>query len=305
MLLITTIVWGASFALAKESGAAINAAAGGTHAVGPIAVLAMRFTLGAIVVAAFSIATRPSLWHAPVGWTRERLRQGETIGGLLAVSTIVQHLALDRTTEATAAFLTSLTVVFVPLILWIAFGTRPGVAAWVGVALAVPGVWLMSGADGVASFGTGEMLGVACAVGFAWHLLAVGRYAGPLGTLRACLAQFATVAIVCWPLTILLWAMADPFDAGVLLRPVVWGNVLLLVAGPTLVSFGLMAAFQPHVPPVRAALIYLLEPLFAAAFAWLWTGRPMTRGEWIGGAIILVANAIVEFAPKKSVVSSQ
>lgn len=320
MLLLTTAVWGASFALAKESAEAINRAAGDGRALGPILVLALRFTLGAICVAiAWSFVRsrharrewRRAETHPNVGPERTRpgpgrtaprptlhvLRDSAALGGLLAISTILQHLALDRTSEAAAAFLTSLTVVFVPMILWVALGRRPGGAAWAGVALAMPGVWLMSGAAGGVTVGVGEALGVACAVSYAWHLLAVNRFAPRLGALGACLAQFATVGLVCWPLATALALRADHFDAAVLARPVVWGNVLLLVAGPTLVSFGLMAAYQPRVTPVRAVLIYLTEPIFAAAFAWLWTGRMVTRGELAGGALILLANVVVELLP--------
>ena len=329
MLLLTTAVWGSSFALAKESADAINRAEGDGRALGPIFVLAIRFTLGALCVAVAMalIALRqkattreassrlhagpersravpdPAARSGPArgcsgpAWTKlSAFRDGAILGGLLAVSTIVQHLALDRTSEATTAFLTSLTVAFVPMILWVALRQRPSPAAWTGVALAIPGVWLMGGAaaGGGVAIGAGEALGVACAIGFAFHLLAVGRLAPRLGTMRACLAQFAMVAAVCWPLTMVLLARLDRFDAAVLARPVVWGNVLLLVAGPTLVSFGLMAAYQPRVAPVRAALIYLTEPIFAALFAWLWTGRAITRGEVAGGTLILLANVVVE-----------
>ena len=333
MLLLATAVWGASFALAKEGGAAINAAAGDARALGPILMLAIRFTIAAMIVAVAMAASRlrrtgiPACLPAaalavpsdegvgcagsdqtgrnacPTRW--QTILRGGAIGALLAVGTVLQHLALDRTSEAAAAFLTSLAVIFVPLILWALLRRRPRPAAWVGVAIAVPGVWLMSG-GGTLRIGAGEWLGVACAFAFAWHLLAVDRWAASLGAMRACVAQFTMVAIVCWPIALVLLARLDGFDgfdASVLASRAFLTNVALLVAGPTLVSFGLMAAFQPRVSPVRAVLIYLFEPLFAAAFAWLWNGRGVTRGELAGGALILAANAIVELWPRRQDVS--
>jgi drug/metabolite transporter (DMT)-like permease len=328
VLLFVTIVWGTSFALAKESGAAVNAAADAPGSpLGPVMILAIRFTFGAVIVAIAMtvLARRPrtaaeasdlhlgqsptckyeapasddQLVATPASDARSRLLQSITLGALLVVGTILQHLALDRTSEAAAAFLTSLTVIFVPLILWLATRRAPTPAAWVGVAVAVPGVWLMGGGTSSIGLGVGEALGVGCAIVFAGHLLAVGRYGATLGALRACLAQFAGVAIVCVPLTFALIAHAERFDENVLSTRAVWGNVLLLIAGPTLVSFLLMAAYQPRVTPVRAALIYLLEPVFAAMFAWFWSGRSMTAGEFAGGALILVANVIVEAWPNR------
>ena len=55
----------------------------------------------------------------------------------------------------------------------------------------------------------------------------------------------------------------------VLRRPAVLRDVLLLTALPTVLSFHWMSAYQPRVSATRAALIYLLEPVFASFFSLL------------------------------------
>ena len=52
--------------------------------------------------------------------------------------------------------------------------------------------------------------------------------------------------------------------------------------------------FQPRVDPTRAALIYLVEPIFAAAYAYVATGRGLTGIGIVGAVLILVANVAVE-----------
>jgi drug/metabolite transporter (DMT)-like permease len=299
MLVIATAIWGMSFALAKGAGEAVNAAAtdaAGNHprALGPIAVLALRFTLATIGWLAIVPLSRR-------GWTGRGVRRGGFVGAFLAAGLILQHIALDHSTEAVTAFLTSLTVVFVPLILWLFFKQALPAAAWVGVAIALPGVWLMSDAGAAGGFrlGVGELLGIGCAIVFAWHLPLVNSAAPAETPYRMAAAQFATVGVACWVATLICVAAigVTHFEWSVLVHRDVWLNVILLVAFPTLVSFGLANIYQPRVEPVRAVLIYLLEPVFAAGFAWIWNGRLMTSGMIAGGMLILAANAMVELWP--------
>ena len=301
MLVVATAIWGMSFALAKGAGEAVNSAAidaDGQHprALGPIAVLSLRFTLATLCWLIIVPAARR-------GWTRDTFRRSGVIGALLAAGLILQHIALDHSTEAVTAFLTSLTVIFVPMILWLFFKQALPAAAWLGVAIALPGVWLMSdaGVDGGLRVGIGEVLGIGCAVAFAWHLPLLNAAAKTETPYRMAAGQFAAVGVMCWIGTAICTATLGitHFDWGVLLTRNVWLNVVLLVAFPTLISFGLANVYQPRVEPVRAVLIYLLEPVFAAGFAWMWNGREMTRGVIAGGVLILAANAVVELWPRR------
>jgi drug/metabolite transporter (DMT)-like permease len=77
------------------------------------------------------------------------------------------------------------------------------------------------------------------------------------------------------------------------LRPV-WLNLALLVTCTTIGSFGLLNFFQPKVDPTRAALIYLVEPIFAASYAYVAAGHGLTTVGMAGAALILLANVVVE-----------
>jgi len=221
------------------------------------------------------------------------------VGVLLATGIVLQHLALGLTTEAVTAFLTSLSTIFVPVVLLLVFGRRIASATWLAVALATPGVLLMS-YDGAFSLGTGVLLGVACAVAFSFHLIFLNIVTPSDDPYRVNLAQFSIVAIACGLLAVFFARDVQSFDAKVLATPVIWFNILMLALFPTIVSFGLMTVFQPKVAPARAALIYLMEPIVAGLFAYAWTGREMTLLAIVGGAMILIANGVVEFLPSRS-----
>jgi drug/metabolite transporter (DMT)-like permease len=219
------------------------------------------------------------------------------VGVLLAIGLVVQHLGLDRTSEAVSAFLTSLTILFVPLILTVALRKPPAPVMWLGVVLATAGVWLMTGAA-PSGFGVGEALGLACALAFSLYLLAVNAVAKVEHAWRMTAGQFFVVGLACFATCAVLGARSS-VAPGAALRAVtaskdVWLNVVLLSLFPTLGAFSLLNHYQPRLDPTRAALIYLIEPVVATAYAWAMAGRALDAITFVGAGLILAANGIVE-----------
>lgn len=292
MILLATAIFGISFAIAKDIGGAINRAAGMEQgALGPLFILAMRFTIAGLAWIVFVRRSR-------AGWSLQSVKRGLIVGVLLTLGMVTQNVGLDYTSEAVSAFLTSLTVIFVPLAIWLIFRVRPAASIYLGIAMAVPGVWLMSGIGGTGvQFGVGEALGVLCAVVFSFHLISLNALT-PLETpWRMAVAQFITAAVACWLVVAILFLRLPTFNFAVFESGTWWRDMSLLAIGPTIIAFGLVTIYQPKISPVRAVLIYLLEPVFASVFAWVWSGSTMTRGMIIGGALILGANALVELLP--------
>jgi drug/metabolite transporter (DMT)-like permease len=219
------------------------------------------------------------------------------LGVLLAAGLIVQHLGLDRTSEAVSAFLTSLTILFVPILVTLTARRPPRGVLWLGVVIAVAGVWMMTGAQ-PSGFGSGEILGLACSLAFAIYILAVNAIVPNDSPWRMTGGQFLVVGVIC-----MVWAMISPGGSNayqpavlwrVMLAPDVTLNVLLLTVFATIGAFGLLTHFQPFVEPTRAALIYLFEPVVATIWAAVAAGHGIGRIALIGAALILAANVLVE-----------
>jgi drug/metabolite transporter (DMT)-like permease len=292
MLLVATAIWGLSFALAKTLGNAANEAAGLplTNSFGQFATLAVRFGVAAIVWCAVFRGARS-------GWTREHFRYGSVVGLLLGVGLALQHAGLARVSEAVTAFLTSLAIIFVAAIMWIFFKKRPTIALLLAILLAIPGAVLVNGGEVSASLNLGSLLVLLSAFVFAWHLISLNLAAPRVEPLKLLAIQFACASIACGLATLAF--LPPTLNATSLLRWDLLGYLALLIAGPTFVSFGLMTFFQPSVSPGRAALIYLLEPVFAALFAWLINGSPITGMMLAGGSLILAANGLVEWMDRR------
>lgn len=248
--------------------------------VDPIPFLAVRFTIGALV-----------LWlvarHRPA--TPGLLRDGTLIGLSLLAGFVFQTIGLQYTDSATSAFLTYLLVVFVPFIGFVAYGRRPHPAVLAATGLAIGGLVLLTGVVGSGGgFGRGELLTVACALAFAVQVVLLGEWAHRHDPLRLASVQVAVVAVACAGPGAFLGGYRFPLSA-------------LLAAAATAVvatagGFGLQVYGQRHVPAARASLLLLMETVFAGALAAI-TGDPRTGWQYVGAGVILGAIVLGELVP--------
>lgn len=277
VLLFITAVWGGTFVVVKD-------ALG--HA-DPFTFLALRFALGGVVAAALAGRTllRPDV-----------LKAGSILGVFLFAGYAFQTAGLVHTTESRSAFITGLAVVLVPVVSILVFRRYPKPPSVLGVAMALAGLYVLTGglsrsapasneAEGLL---LGDLLTLGCAVSFAFHIALTERFAPKLPV-------FALVAIQLWTVCILsLFAL--PLTGG---PRVTWMGELLFAAAFTGVfasamAIGLQTWAQARTTAVRAALIFSLEPVFAAALSYgLGREEPGPR-EYGGGALLIAAVLVAE-----------
>jgi drug/metabolite transporter (DMT)-like permease len=297
-LLLATLAWAGSFTWAKAVGDGVNQVVGLASGalLGPILLLAWRFTAAGVLWLILIPGARR-------GWSWASVGRSVLLGGLLWAGQTVQMLGLDRTSEAVSAFLTSLTVVFVPLLMVVVVQRPPPAALWLPVGLAAVGIWLMTGAAPT-GFGAGEMLGLACAVFFSAHMIALGEVARWDSPWQMAAGQFLSVGIGSAILSLFVSHGAAPLTLSVqwaiFTSAELWLYVVLLIVVSTMAAFGLMFYFQPKLDPTRAALIYLAEPVFAAFYAYVAVGRRLSLIALLGAGLILTANVLVEILERRA-----
>lgn len=293
MLLLATAGWGVGFTWAKAAQEAVNRNLGLPPGgiLGPLLTLGVRFSLAGLLM----LAVVP---RARTGWSKVTFRRALALGGLLWAANGLQHWGLGLTSEAVSAFLTSLSILFVPLVMTAFLRASPGRNVWLAVIVAMAGIWLMTGATAT-GFGLGEALGVACALVFSIYILATNTLVPRDDPWRMASGQFLISGLAFLMIGMLycngtiatsrdvLEAFGD-YD--------VWRNLVLSLLFPTLLSFTLMMSYQPRLPAARVALIYVLEPIFAAAYAYVERGRSPGAQGLVGAALILAANVTVELS---------
>lgn len=290
-LLAVTLIWGGTFVWMKEGVQAVEAKLGANHLVLGVALfMLLRFGIAAVCMFAFVPAARRGLDRAT--W-----KGGAWIGGLLFAGFALQMFGLGEVSPGVSAFLTSLYVLFTALLT--AALTRRGLrpALVVGVLLATLGAGLIRGRPEFA-FNRGELLTVGCALVFAVHILVTDRITKRVAPLPVTLTSFVVVALASLALCAIPLAGTDaPSLEQVLelcqtrqfLQPVLLSALLA-----TVLALSLMNVYQREIEPVRAAIIYAFEPIWAVSIG-IWAGMDaLTPYLWIGGGMLLAGNLIAE-----------
>jgi drug/metabolite transporter (DMT)-like permease len=75
-----------------------------------------------------------------------------------------------------------------------------------------------------------------------------------------------------------------------------WTLVLWIAVLGALVPFWLSIAALPHLSPTTAGLVATVEPVFAAAVAWLALGQVLSGWQVAGGVVVLTGIALAQTA---------
>jgi drug/metabolite transporter (DMT)-like permease len=265
ILLLVTVVWGMTFPVLKVATAQLSG----------VEITALRFLIAAACMGPFVRGIPLQTW-----------RDGLILGVLALTSMVAQAYGLQFISANRSAFLTSLNVLMVPLI-GLALGVRPGWMVFFAAAVACAGVGLMS-FDVQGDFWA-DLATLAAALAYALYTILMSSHAKNHRP-----AQLATAQIACMALLGALWMLVDSGAPRVLLLPglveaEVWWGLLFLGAVASAATFFLQAMAQSHVSAPQAAIIYAMEPVFAAAFGWWYISEQMTPMALLGGALVIAA----------------
>jgi DME family drug/metabolite transporter len=246
-------------------------------------------------VAALGLGAIPASWRPP----RERGRALALVGlGLaLALVTASYYLAIERLPVAIGIVLQYTGPLLV--VVWAAWFARrtPTPAVLGALAAATVGVGLVTGVapghlgglDGV-----GVILGFGAAVTFAAYTILSEVVRASYEPLSALFRAFC-IAAGFWAVILAAGGVAgDLWAQGVL------GPVLFVGVGGTLVPFLLYLWAVPHVRAERASIVATLEPVVAAALAWLWIGQTLTAAQIAGGLLVIGAVGVVQMSAAPS-----
>ena len=285
-----TLLWGGTFDWMQQS---LDAAASLSPNL-PENHVAIFFVMMRFVIAGFFLLILiPKTWS---GLKEIEVWKGGLILGIIVWGGfILQMLGLTDVTPAVSAFLTSLYVVFTALI-GVAMGvqklTRFAIA---GVILATFGAGWISGPPQL-NFGIGEWLTVGCALLFGAHIIATDRVTKAVDPIQVTATMLLTVAALS-TLVYLLISREYSTDFVVLLKEFEFTFPLLLCSLlGSLVALLVLNIYQKKVSPIRAAILYALEPVWATIGSLL-LGLEGDVIFWLplGAAALLIGNFVIEF----------
>jgi drug/metabolite transporter (DMT)-like permease len=220
------------------------------------------------------------------------------LGVILSAGYLSQNVGITTVTPGVSAFLTSLYVVFTALIA-IALGRQSITKSTViGVLLATFGAGWIGGPPQV-SLGLGEFLTIFSAYMFGAHIIATDRITKENDPIEVTGAMMITImalgAVMLAALPIRAEGASVLSDFQELLSAWDFFLPLFLCASfGTLVALLVLNIYQRDLPPIRAAIIYAFEPVWAG-IASLALGYDEV-GFWflVGAGALLVGNLVVE-----------
>lgn len=278
LLVLTTMLWGFAFVAQKSA----------MDAMGPLTFSAVRYVLGSLAILPLVV------WE--LRRTGRRLERADWPAvALIAISfflgVALQQIGLTMTTVTNSGFLTSLYVLFVPLLALVVFFHKPHPIVWVGVPMALVGVYLLNGGR-FQSFNLGDLLVVGSAVAWAVQVYLIGTVSRRTGLP-------VTISVICFAATAVLSGVGSVAFETPHFEAIGGGWIEILYAGilSTAVAFTLQAVAQQYVPPANAAIILSAEGLFAALGGAVVLGERLPTIGYVGAALIFFAIVMVELVP--------
>lgn len=269
-LLLVTAVWGTTFPAMKLLTGQLDA----------LQIIWLRFAIALLVLA--------PLWR---GMRASERRRGLLLGALLFLAFWLQIEGLVRTSSNRNAFVTGLNVLVVPILAMLALGRRYGWRLWAACALAGAGMALMFHED--VPWNLGDTLTLCSTFFYAVYILTLEASARRHATapLRATRMAAAQASVMCAAsFVLLLERHGSGWHTGMdTLAAPAWGALVYLGLLASVLVVTLQAWGQQRVDALRSAIVFGLEPVFAALTAWALLGERMGLVALAGAALVVLA----------------
>ena len=281
LLVLCTALWGLAFVFQK----------GAMQHMQPLTFAGVRYALGSIVVLPLAIWEFRRRTAAGVTITRGQWTRIGVLSLAFFLGVWLQQVALLTTSVTNGGFITSLYVIFTPVVTYITLRTKPHPIVYLGAPLALVGIYLLTGAQ-LDAFTLGDFQLLLCAVCWGVQVSMLGALVRETGMpiFVSTINFFATALLASG----LAFVLETPTIGGMLDG---WIPILYSGICSTAIAFSLQAIGQQYVPPANAAIILSGEALFAALGGALLLNERLPPVGYLGAAVIFATIIMVELVP--------
>ncbi|HNW44975.1 MAG TPA: DMT family transporter [Elusimicrobiales bacterium] len=263
-------IWGSTFIVTK----------GALDVVDPVVMVGIRFIISAALLLPWVLRRKVKTAH---------MREGFFLSLFLTTLYLTQTTGLLYTSASNSGFITGLFIIFIPVFMYLFRREKPAPLQLVSAALAIAGMWLLTG--GASGFNLGDALTLVAAAAYSVHLIVTDKYVkASADTVLLAFHQFWMVAALSFAIAFIKGAPLSVRGAGG------WWVIIFLAVFPTLTAFFIQMLAQRHSEPFKVGIIFTLEPVFAAIFAWTWGGEQFIMVKALGGLLIVSGMIIGELA---------
>ena len=275
-MVLTTMIWGITFVMVKD---ALNDAT-------PFMFASLRFGLSFLLACVFLNKGIKKIDNKAVV-------SGLVCGICLYVGYSFQNYGLMQTSPSKSAFITSVSVILVPVILVVFKLKTVHVRMWVATFLAIVGLYILFNPRG-GGLNMGDILTFGCALSFAVHVILQDKYlSSGVNVTHLLLTQLLFITLF----SCLSVCFLEDFT--VVLSDRLINAVLITGIFATFVALFIMVWAQTILNPAQIAILLSLEPVFAALFSTIFAGELLGIYGWVGGSVIVIAILSLELFPSK------
>lgn len=292
ILLLVTVVWGTSFIIVQN---AINI-------LPPHSYNFVRFFFATIVLFILIIIfDRNCLKQI----TKQTIIAGIVLGILLFLGFALQTVGLLYTSAAKAGFITGLNVLLVPIFSIIIIKIRPKLSTLIGVIVAAVGLYIMTMLGSTTEFSIGDFLVFLCAIFFALQIVYTGKYAPKHSAFALALIQVFVVAILSFISALIFEDISIITNPNIILASdVIYALIITAIFG-TALAYLAQQYLQKFTSPTRVALIFTMEPVFAALTTIIVEQQMLSLYVSIGGLLIFLGMILSEIPSKKLTIKKE
>lgn len=277
VLVFITFVWGATFLFSKL----------GLRDCSPFLFIVLRIALALLA----SLLLFSKHLH---GFSPRIIKGGILLGLLMTGGMIFQIYGLEYTSVSKSAFITGISVVLTPFAYKII--DRKKIAFWqkAGVIVAMLGLWIFTRPD-FNNINLGDFLTLCSTFFWAFYISYIDVYTRDNETFKETVQLVVLQFVVILIPNILAFLFFELKDLHVnfstnLLTALFFNGIM----SSFLLTF-LQTAVQRYSTPVKAALIYSIEPVIASIIAVIFIHEVMSSLEITGAAILMLGVILSEF----------
>lgn len=286
LLLLTALIWGSAFVAQSV----------GMDYIGPFTFNCIRSILGGIALLPVIFALNKKKNKSSSMQEKEDkkilLIGGICCGFCLMLGSSLQQIGIQYTTAGKAGFITALYILIVPL-LGLFVGKRAGIKVWIGVVLAVIGMYFLCMTSGF-SIAKGDFYVMVGSVAFSLHILVIDHFSPKVDGVKMSCIQFFVCGILCAVPMILFEhpKMGQVLSAW---EPIVYAGVLSSGVGYTL-----QIVAQKNTDPTVASLLMSLESVFSVLAGWVILGEKLSPRELFGCVLVFAAVILAQLPERRS-----
>lgn len=240
-----------------------------------------RFLIAAVIV---GIIFMPKLRAI----SANDIKYGTILALFLFLGFVSQAYAMKFAASSSVAFIVGLNVALVPFIAAVLFSHKIYFYAYIGIALAIAGLYLVGNTE--LGFGFGEILAVVCAFAYSFHIVLTSKFVQKCDIFGLVYMQIIALVILC---LIAIFTFSDASVIPVLDKNFYIAMIFIAIIGTAFASFA-QALMQKYTTPIKTAIFFTLEPVTAGIMGVFVGNETLSLYQILGAGLIIFGVLVSE-----------